>query len=563
MLAVLTSVIIITLLFFSIYLPVSIIFSTDRKPAVHIELQINHTENIEIFYDVGRNYNLNDHVSKTVEANPDFQVVKLSLSNDTLLKSLRIDLGALPAGYRIKRISLINHYGQRDFVPDEIITHFKPDKDINQYELKDNAVWVNTTGEDPIILSRFDIDKEFKALGKIQPKRRLSLIVSACICMGILLLVGTRVYNKYHRPSRSILFVGFIAMISTPLFLNFLGLNKKTNDGEFRVKAEAPRFSLNDWELYIKRYTAYFEDQFGLRPEMIKFYSDYKRGIWKSSPVPDKVIIGRNNWLYTVEDSLMEDFRGLRKFNIFQLEEIKNNLMYRKRRLEANGIEYYIVIAPNKQTIYPEYVPMKYSIVDSKTRWMQTRDFLNANGINFIIDPTDTLLKSKQTEMPYFKTDLHWNNYGAFVASQMLLKEIGMRFSMVKSHPITDYKVSREKFTKGDMARMINAEYHDDVEYKFDSPGLNSIQYFPGPSYPSYVSSQPVILTVGTDTAKPNILMFKDSFGNGMTQFVSEESYRAVYVWTHVFDWAIIEQEEPDIVIHEISEKLIHKFLEE
>jgi hypothetical protein len=57
--------------------------------------------------------------------------------------------------------------------------------------------------------------------------------------------------------------------------------------------------------------------------------------------------------------------------------------------------------------------------------------------------------------------------------------------------------------------------------------------------------------------------MFRDSFGNGMIQFISEESSTAIYVWTHVFDWAIIEQEKPTIVIHEISEKLIHKFLEE
>lgn len=554
---------IIASLFLVIFFPVSIIFSTDRQPTVEIELQCNQVESIEIFYDIGSHFNLNDHTSKIIEPSPGLQVVKLPLANDTLLKNLRIDLGALPAKYRIKRISLINHYGKRDFVAHEIITHFKPDNDIDKFELNNNEVVVNTTGEDPIILSQFDIDKEFKALGKIAPGRKLSLIITACICLGILMLIGKRIYNKNHRPSRSILVVGFITIISLPLFLNVLGLNKTESDGEFRRKAEAPKFSLNEWETYIKKYTAYFEDQFGLRPELIQFYSDYKRKVWGTSPVPDKVLIGRNGWLYTTEDSLMEDFRGLKKFKIHQLEEIRNNLLYRKNRLESMGIDYYIIIAPNKQTVYPENIQMKYSIVDVNTRWMETRDYLMKNGVNFIIDPTDSLMKSKHNEMPFFKTDLHWNNYGAFVASQILLSVIHQKHPEVKSHLLSEYQVNKVMFTKGDMARMINASYSDDIEYEFSSEGLTALQYFPGPVYPSYVSTQPVILTLNPDTSKPNCLVFKDSFGNGMTQFISQESCRSVYVWTHVFDWAIIEKEQPDIVIHEISEKLIHKFLEE
>lgn len=556
-------VVVIAILFIGIYSPISILFSTNQKPSVEIELQCNQTEIIEAFYDVGFNYNLNDHSSKAIQPGTGFQVVNLPLNNDTLLRSLRIDLGALPSTYQIKRISLVNHYGRRDFKPAEILVHFKPESDIDQFELGNNAVVVRTTGEDPIFTSQFDIDKEFKALGKVAPERKLSLLISFALCIGVLLIAGNRLYSYRWKPSRSLLFIGFIICISTPLYMVILGLHQSNDNSEFRTKAAAPKWNLNEWEMYIKKYTLFFEDQFGMRPELIQFYSNYKLKIWHSSPVPDKVFIGRDNWLFTVEDSLMEDFRGMRKFNVAQLEEIKNNILYRKNRLKSMGIDYYIVIAPNKQTIYPEKIPYTYSIVDVKTRWMQTRDYLNDHGINFIIDPTDSLLKIKHDEMPYFKTDLHWNNYGAFIASQILLDRVSKNHPHVSTHIMNEYKVTRETFTKGDLARMINAIYKDDVEYKFESPQLNGITYLPGPTFPSYVSTQPIILTLNNDTTKPNVLVFKDSFGNGMTQFISEESNRAVYVWTHVFDWAIIEQEKPDIVIHEISEKLIHKFLEE
>jgi hypothetical protein len=274
-------------------------------------------------------------------------------------------------------------------------------------------------------------------------------------------------------------------------------------------------------------------------------------------------LIGKSGWLYTVEDSLMEEFRGIKKFKAAQLEEIYQNLQYRKERLSKMGIQYYILIAPNKQTIYPEYIQKKYTIVDKNTRWKQTKQYLLSKGINYIIDPTEALVKETKNSQPYYKTDLHWSNMGAFIASQLLLEQIHKDIPTMHSHLASDYNISPIAFTKGDLARMINAYNIPDKDYKFSSPALDKIQYFPGPAYPSYVSSQPTILTISGDTTKPKTLMFRDSFGNGMIQFISQESSTAIYVWTHVFDWAIIEQEKPTIVIHEISEKLIHKFLEE
>jgi hypothetical protein len=245
------------------------------------------------------------------------------------------------------------------------------------------------------------------------------------------------------------------------------------------------------------------------------------------------------------------------------LQEIYANLMYRKNRLEQMGIAYYILVAPNKQTIYPEFIPDKYTRVNPQTRWQQTKTYLNQQGHDFIIDPTDELLRQKTNYPSYYKTDLHWNNMGAYYASQMLLAEMQKKFPLVKTHALNEYTIQPTPFTKGDMARMINAAYIQDVQYEFTSPQLNNIVYTTAPLYPSYVSTQPIILTLTADSTKPHVLMFRDSFGNGMIQFISQESSKAVYVWTHVFDWAIIEQEKPDVVIHEISEKLIHKFLEE
>lgn len=547
---------------YAIFLFASTIFTTKRNPSVQIELQCSQMQSIQIFYDIGKGYNIEDSRITKTQQSRDYQIVTLELPNDTLLKELRIDLGALPGKYKIKRISLINRFGKKDYNSTEIHEKFIAHNDIDGFINDGNAINLTTNGEDPIILSNFAIDKTYKDLAAVRPKVMLPIAITLIIVAGLLILFYRRGKKIKISPSRQILLLGFFTFMITPLFLFITKRNQDQNNTEYRAKSEAPKWNIENWDLYLKKYNSYFEDQFGMRSELIQFYAKYKTKIWKTSPVPDKVLIGKENWLFTVEDSLMEDYRGMNKFSDKNLEEIYKNLMDRKSRLEKMGIGYYVVIAPNKQTVYPEYVPERYEPIDPLNRWKQTNKFLTSKGVDFIVDPTEEFKKNKEKYSIYYKTDLHWNNMGAFITSQLLLSEISKKH-LVKRHFLNEYSISEVPFTKGDLARMICSNQIEDIEYEFNSSSLSNIQYSLGEQYPSYVSTQPITMTLNGDTSKPNVLFFKDSFGNGMTQFISEESHKAIYVWTHVFDWAIIEKEKPDIVIHEISEKLIHKFLEE
>jgi hypothetical protein len=546
-----------------IFMICSQVFLTKKKPGVQIEIKVPQIETIQTFYDIGYHFNAEHTSSKIIEPNGEFQTITLDLPNDSILKNLRIDLGALPASYIIKRISLVHHYARYDMYPADILKNFKAENDISQFELKENQVYITTTGEDPILISTFDTQTIFNKLKNKNPDPKVPLIISISIFLGIFILVRKKIQHSSIRPSRQLLLVGFFTCTCSSVIFMYLGPPTRGDQHEYRTQAQAPTWEITDWENYLKKYNLYFEDQFGFRSELIAWYAAYKTQVWHSSPIPEKVLMGKNNWLYTVEDSLMEDYRGMRKFKQAQLEEIYANLMYRKKRLLQMGIEYYVIIAPNKQTIYHEFIPSKYTRVDPQTRWLQTKTFLNQQGNNFIIDPTEELLRQKQAYPSYFKTDLHWNNMGAYYASQMLLGEMRKKFPQVHTHALNEYTIQPTPFTQGDMARMIHAGYIEDVQYEFTSPSLQQIVYANAPLFPSYVSTQPIIQTFTPDTTQPHVLMFRDSFGNGMIQFISQESNKAVYVWTHVFDWAIIEQEKPDVVVHEISEKLIHKFLEE
>lgn len=81
-----------------------------------------------------------------------------------------------------------------------------------------------------------------------------------------------------------------------------------------------------------------------------------------------------------------------------------------------------LVIAPNKSSIYPEYLPD--DIVPSPKKYNSFfLDKLSAVNNLTVYDPTDDMLALKNTEgILYYRTDTHWNNKGAFLAYSGLSK---------------------------------------------------------------------------------------------------------------------------------------------
>lgn len=75
-----------------------------------------------------------------------------------------------------------------------------------------------------------------------------------------------------------------------------------------------------------------------------------------------------------------------------------------------------LIIAPDKTSIYPEYLPE--NIVPSKEKYINFFSNTLNNVSNLTVyNPTVELIHAKKTEgILYWKTDTHWNDKGAFLA---------------------------------------------------------------------------------------------------------------------------------------------------
>jgi hypothetical protein len=140
-----------------------------------------------------------------------------------------------------------------------------------------------------------------------------------------------------------------------------------------------------------------------------------------------RVLIGRSNWLYldseyqekiaqpsdvsSSQDLGLRIGAALEQWNAFFL---------------AHQIPVFeILIAPNKASIYPEFLP----------DWASPRASILKQGLipeparSLYFDPSQSLLqeKPKQTSPLYYKTDTHWNALGAGLAFQAFASQVGKR----------------------------------------------------------------------------------------------------------------------------------------
>jgi alginate O-acetyltransferase complex protein AlgJ len=149
----------------------------------------------------------------------------------------------------------------------------------------------------------------------------------------------------------------------------------------------------------------------------------YPLGISQDS----RVLIGHNNWLY-----LDSEYREKRA-QVSDTGSSQNLALRIGAALEqwnafflTHQIPVFaILIAPNKASIYPEFLPA----------WASPRTSLLKQGLipesarSLYFDPSQYLIqeKPKQTSPLYYQTDTHWNALGAGLAFQAFAAQVGKR----------------------------------------------------------------------------------------------------------------------------------------
>ena len=141
------------------------------------------------------------------------------------------------------------------------------------------------------------------------------------------------------------------------------------------------------------------------------------------------VLVGKENFLFEVvrEDNnynYLRDYLGEYAYDGESLASIYNFLKLRQTAYANQGAEYMVVVIPNAQTVYGEYLPAYIQNAAGKTRLDQLSEYMKTKDDITFIDLTDALVAARSAGVLYNNTEDSLNSLGQYFVYQALYKAL-------------------------------------------------------------------------------------------------------------------------------------------
>lgn len=372
---------------------------------------------------------------------------------------------------------------------------------------------------------------------------------------------GGRTMDVRSRPRlQDILLPGlFLAAIGLVLLCtDWTGRESGVAELENRNPAQLPALprSLKELATYPQRFGVFFADHFGLRREMVDLRGRIELRFLHESLSP-VVVVGSHKWLFYAGDRSIENYRHQVPLSAAELEEWARRIEERRAWFAAHGITYLFVVAPDKQSIYPEYMPGWLAPPPGDTRLDQLSKRLAGSAA--WLDLRAPLRAAKGAERLYLRADTHWNDRGAYEGYRAIMQRLGL--------PLLPRDESQlVRFSQpDDLARMSG------VAAAEAQTGFTNTCAVPEP--PTFDAAlldldQPVrngqpaekVPATRCPTGRERLLIFHDSFAETLSPYLSDSFARAVYVWRQPSlrqMHAMVAVEHPTVVIEERVERYL------
>lgn len=369
--------------------------------------------------------------------------------------------------------------------------------------------------------------------------------------------VSLALSRPWRFPSWLII-VLFGLILLSPMALQLFG-RAGSGQAENRVLARAPEWQDLKRPLRLSRLLETFvNDHFGLRPQLVRLNSlvRYRLGV-SSNP---QVAIGRDDWLFYTAERIMEQHTGLDVFKPAELEQWVARMEANRDWLAKRGIPFVMLLAPDKNTIYPEMIPQYPRRPGAITRADQIMERLKGSSLTFL-DPRAAIMAAK-AEHPgiYPKGDSHWGQRAAFVAYDMLMAHLRPLFPTIEPRRIEEFAPSQAVVTS-------------DLVYLM---GLNNDLSFTGEVLTSklperILSTQaapkqvgwgwPMTLRATDRIAAPRAVIFGDSFTDYVLGPTALFGTFRESVFTHHnlanFNFSLVDAFKPDVVVFVVAERYL------
>jgi len=287
---------------------------------------------------------------------------------------------------------------------------------------------------------------------------------------------------------------------------------------------------------YTSGLSAYFEDHFGGRAQLIKARKRMEIGINRQTT---RVVKGSEHpWLYLTSFETKAQFSGGPYLTPLQITNWNERYAEMKDIYARNGIKFVSAKIPVKARIYPEYTDNAFGAFSAA---------LPDQNLEFDLDLEPTLNSAKAGGPVFFKTDTHWTRYGAYMAYLDIMETVQPGHNQRFEFELDYFEMKTFTGDLVPLAGMDKADYNEaleDIRYPKIDGVEREILAKSDPRFETFMSTR-------TDVSGKTLVIIGDSFAHPIAPFFLSDFSKVVRVHHEIgaFNMEDPLQYDPDVIL--------------
>ncbi|MDM8533944.1 DHHW family protein [Clostridiaceae bacterium HSG29] len=260
-----------------------------------------------------------------------------------------------------------------------------------------------------------------------------------------------------------------------------------------------------------------------------------------------QVLLGEDNWLFyksETDGNSISDFQGVNYLAHNEMENIKKNLLETNSKLKNKGIQFVVMIPPNKELVYADKMPDSIKKIKEKNRTDVLVSYLKNNTDITIIYPKQELCQLSKDYQLYYKYDTHWNQLGAYIAEQQLLHFLGKERDYLERQFISEHDLIQHESASNGLANMIKMKWYFNNAKEYLVDKSTAIDNY-GDTF--YFNNDA--------TYKKKILFIGDSFRIALIPHLTSDFSDVYVIHRKNYNNELFENINPDIIVLEYVER--------
>ncbi len=342
------------------------------------------------------------------------------------------------------------------------------------------------------------------------------------------------------------LFLFLVSIYGPTLLFPLVKSHVDTTNYENRALAEFPKLSPDTLVQFPSQFETYYTDHVPFKNQLVQLKNRFEQQFLNQQTFGD-VTLGKEDWMfYTVsvpgEDS-MADYQHTNLYTDAQKDAIGTSFRAFCDDFAARGIRTFIFVAPNKESIYGQYMPDNIPVYGSASRTDLLIPYLQENYDLPIYNLKEVLLPYADQYQLFRKYDTHWNQIGSSMAALKVIQVLTGR-----EIPFESLTIEQRGGTDGDLSRFLNLSqiYNDDPLYYISTdllPGVTAqcVESADEGTYEIYTSDSPNDRT---------LLFIGDSFSYGVKPYLPQFYSTCIFVNFNNYSPELFEQYHVDDLVY-------------